>query len=206
MPPASSRPSPTLDNPAEPASLAGMIRRWALRIILTGAATAILAAAAWHLYLTQVWYHRFDTEISAAAMRYGVAMELVSAVIWRESRFDPERVGTAGELGLMQITTGAAAEWVHAEGMNALPPDMLLNPQTNICAGTWYLARALSRWDRKDDPVAYALAEYNAGLSNVRRWEAANADGTSTGFRNAITYPGTRQYVESIIRRYRGRD
>ncbi|MBT6449374.1 MAG: transglycosylase SLT domain-containing protein, partial [Verrucomicrobiales bacterium] len=49
-----------------------------------------------------------DAVIRAAAEHYDVEPALVKAVVWRESRFNPDARGTSGELGLMQIRAAAA--------------------------------------------------------------------------------------------------
>src|SRR5688500_8589068 len=41
-----------------------------------------------------------DKLILAAAQKYGVDPTLVKAVVWRESRFNPNARGGAGEIGL----------------------------------------------------------------------------------------------------------
>ena len=64
---------------------------------------------------------------------------LISAVIWRESRFDASCIGTAGEIGLMQVTEEAAREWAKARGQPAPTKVALFDVRTNIDAGTWYL-------------------------------------------------------------------
>ena len=48
-------------------------------------------------------YHEFDDLITRAARKYGVDPMLVKAVVWRESRFQAEKIGAAGERGLMQV-------------------------------------------------------------------------------------------------------
>ena len=115
-------------------------------------------------------YDRYDDLISQASERYGVAPELIKAIIWRESQFQPRKVGSQGERGLMQITEKAAVDWARAEKIQTFVPTDLFDPKVNIEAGTWYLGRALKRWSSKDDPVPFALAEYNAGLTRVQRW------------------------------------
>jgi len=102
-------------------------------------------------------------------------------------------------------TGSAAREWSRACG--APPPTRaeLFAPATNLAAGTWYLARAIRRWSATQaDPLPFALAEYNAGHSNVQRW-AAPGGLTATQFWEHITYPATQRYVRDILRRYRGR-
>ena len=115
-------------------------------------------------------YDRYDDLIRQASERYSVAPELIKAVIWRESQFQPRKVGSQGERGLMQITEKAAVDWARAEKIQTFVPTDLFDPKVNIEAGTWYLGRALKRWSSKDDPVPFALAEYNAGLTRVQRW------------------------------------
>ena len=127
--------------------------------------------------------------------------------------------GAAGERGLMQVSEGAAGEWARAEKVATFVPTDLFDPKTNLEAGTWYLARALRRWAAQDDPLPFALAEYNAGRTNVNRWaEKARArpprgatpaaEVSGPELEAAISFPSTRQYVASIRRRmefYRAR-
>ena len=148
-------------------------------------------------------YHRFDGLIEETARAAGLPPRLIRSVVWRESRFDPECTGTAGEIGLMQVTPAAAAEWARARGTPPVAPADLFNPATNVAAGTWYLARAVRRWSAKPDPIPYALAEYNAGRSNALRW-AAGDEGNPERFQAAITYPSTRRYIADIVTRFRG--
>jgi len=156
-------------------------------------------------------YRKFDDLILEASKRYGTQPELIKAVIWRESRFRPGMVGGQGERGLMQITERAAADWAKAEKIETFVPTDLFDPKVNIEAGTWYLTRAMSHWSAKDDPIPFALAEYNAGRGRVKRWvkdsgqgETANADDLQT----AMDFPGTKNYIATITERlafYRNR-
>ena len=75
---------------------------------------------------------------------------------------------------------------------------MLWDPRTNIEAGTGVLAQALERWQERDDPVPFALAEYNAGAGRVARWLPNGAATTAAEFVAAITFPGVRRYIERI--------
>jgi soluble lytic murein transglycosylase-like protein len=47
-----------------------------------------------------------------------------------------------------------------------------------------------------------APAEYNAGRGNVLRWAKGPAATNSQQFLGQITFPGTRDYVRSVLRRY----
>ncbi|HEX3718139.1 MAG TPA: lytic transglycosylase domain-containing protein, partial [Verrucomicrobiae bacterium] len=54
---------------------------------------------------------------------------------------------------------------------------------------------------RADDPVPYALAEYNAGRGNVLKWLAGPAATNSAAFIGQIGFQGTKAYVQAIIDR-----
>jgi soluble lytic murein transglycosylase len=177
--------------------------RTALKIVYWNVVVAVsvvcLAGAA---YVRRV--HRYDQLIVQTGREYGVDPRLVSALIWRESRFDANCIGTRQEVGLMQVTETAGMEWAKNRGVNSFSRDSLFNPATNIQAGTWYLARAIRRWSDHSDPLPFALAEYNAGRSNTQRWAAIGGP-NGRKFWDSITYPTTKRYVKDILKRYRGR-
>jgi peptidoglycan lytic transglycosylase len=145
---------------------------------------------------------RYDAQIQAAARRYGVDPMLVKAVVWRESRFKPERRGRKGEVGLMQIQEVTAREWADAEHVRSFAHEYCLDPGTNTLAGTFYLGKLLKRYAKADNPVPYALADYNAGRSNVLRWNGGAAATNSAVFIEQIGFPGTRNYVQSVMWHY----
>ncbi len=152
------------------------------------------------------WYewrdHSQDVPILAAARKYGVAPALVKAVVWQESRFNPARRGAAGEYGLMQIRDAAALEWAGTAHVTSFVPENLFNPATNTLAGAWYLDKLLKRYAHTDEPLAYALADYNAGRSNVLKWEHGAGATNSAAFLAQITFPGTKNYIRQVTGRY----
>jgi len=147
----------------------------------------------------EVREHRSDSAILHAAQRYGVEPALVKAVVWRESRFDPQAVGGAGEVGLMQVTEIAGMEWAETAGVTDFETNSLFDPFTNTLAGTFYLGRALRRYPNTDLPMVYALAEYNAGRSRVVRWMKDAAATNSSAFLTQMDFPSTRAYVQTIL-------
>jgi soluble lytic murein transglycosylase len=171
-----------------------MIGQWlALALVVGSVGSAAIVYLRWRFR-----EQRYNQLVEQIAAQYGVDKFLIKAVIRRESEFDPFVYGRAGEIGLMQVTEGAGREWARATGRKDFGRDLLWNERANIEAGTWYLARALRRWQDKDDPVPFALAEYNAGFGNVLRW-LPNGQATTAGqFREAITYPGVQRYVDTV--------
>lgn len=146
-------------------------------------------------------YSAYDTEITAVAARHGVDPLLLKSIIWQESRFQPDKIGSHGERGLMQVTEPAAQDWVAAENIETFAPEDLLDPKTNIEVGAWYLAQAWRHWSSQEDPLPFALGEYNAGRSRVKRWSGGvqmSADELS----RAMDIPSTRAYVASVRARY----
>lgn len=104
--------------------------------------------------------------VSAAAGKHGVEPELINAVIWVESKFDPRARGPGGSQGLMQLMPKTADAMAKQLGRKRASYD----PDFNIHAGTLLLARLL---DRFDDDVSLALAAYNRGAGIVVGWIAA---------------------------------
>ncbi len=152
-------------------------------------------------WLSPARFQQYDSIITLVAAERRLDPMLVKAVIWRESRFDSKKYGSAGERGLMQVSAKAANEWAHENKIENFKQDDLFDPKTNIEAGSWYLRRALDHWQNESDPLPFALAEYNAGASRAQRWVGASGI-TASQFLDNIDFPVTRSYVQSILKRY----
>src|SRR5262245_1191826 len=151
-------------------------------------------------------YAKHDALIAEMAKKHNVDPALVKAMIWRESGFHHNKLGPKGERGLMQVSEAAAADWARAAKIETFVPTDLFEPRTNVDVGAWYLSRALDKWKEKDDPIPFALAEYNAGASRVDRWMAATGAGSGADAHDlvsAIDFPSTRRYVDEIMQRHR---
>jgi len=186
-----------------------------LFVLLFVAACSAVGLALWTApdpaYKVQSWlaagrFSAYDPMIADAARKHGVDPLLVKAMAWRESAFDPSKVGTSGERGLMQVGEAAAQDWAKAEKVETFVPTDLFDAKTNLEVGAWYFKRALERWKQKANPVPFALAEYNAGRGRVDRWIAATERGeaaTAEDLIRVIDFPTTRKYIEDITARKR---
>jgi soluble lytic murein transglycosylase len=144
---------------------------------------------------------KYDTEIVRTARKYGVDSRLVKALIFRESRFNPNARGKAGEVGLMQIIPGSAVEdWARYNKVQTPAPGLLFSPSLNIEIGTWYLSRAMKTWRRYRHGTELALCQYNAGRSRAESWKPDTLDGAVL---DRIKIKSTRAYVEVIMHKYR---
>lgn len=104
--------------------------------------------------------------IAKYSMKYGVDPILVSAVIKAESNFDIEARSRKNAYGLMQITPDTA-RWVADQmEMNNFSLDLLMDSDTNIKMGCWYL----SNLQKEFKTTKLVLAAYNAGRGNVQKW------------------------------------
>ena len=178
-------------------------------LLATGASVAYLASKSGDsTYTLQEWispkrFQQHDALIRSVAAQHRLDPMLVKAVVWRESRFDAQKFGSAGERGLMQVSEKAAQEWARESRVENFRVEELFDPKINLEAGTWYLRRAVDHWEHQADPIPFALAEYNAGASRAQRW--AGGDDVvipPDTFRGNIDFPGTRKYVDSIIARF----
>lgn len=101
---------------------------------------------------------KFSDTISKAASTYNVPEKLIAAIMKQESNFNPNAVSTAGASGLMQLMPSTA----RFLGIN--DP---FNPEQNIMGGTKYLRQMLNQFDNN---IEIALAAYNAGPGNVKKY------------------------------------
>jgi soluble lytic murein transglycosylase-like protein len=93
--------------------------------------------------------------IRAHAGQNALPPDIADAVTYIESHYRPEKIGNAGEVGLMQIRPATAA-MLGFRGSNI----ELAHPATNIRYGVAYLARA---WRLADGNLCRALMKYRAG-------------------------------------------
>ena len=143
-------------------------------------------------------YELYRPIATRAARRHGIEPELVLAVIKRESNFDPDARGAAGEYGLMQVTRIAARDWERLNHRRIRNDNDLFDPELNIEIGTWYLARAWRYFDDHPDRLILALSQYNAGPSRAKKWSEKYEE----NLLEQIPIASTRRYITKVTGYY----
>ncbi|MBH1940584.1 lytic transglycosylase domain-containing protein [Mobilitalea sibirica] len=99
-----------------------------------------------------------DDIFEEAAKKYNVSVNLLKAIGKAESDFRPEAVSRSGAQGIMQLMPKTAAY---------LGVKDSFDPEQNIMGGAKYIKELL---DKYDGDTNLALAAYNAGMGNVRKY------------------------------------
>ena len=119
----------------------------------------------------------FQPIIVAAANRHKVDSALVKAIILAESGYNPKAVSKVGARGLMLLMP-RTAKWLGVKDS--------FNPEHNINAGVRYFRKLLNQFG----DVTLALAAYNAGGRNVRKYNGVPP------------YKATRYYIKKVLEYY----
>jgi len=161
--------------------------------VLALVAFGLAGAAAWVVRTEPDWYLRtryplqYEQIIRGHAANYGLDPALLAAVVYVESRFDPNARSDAGALGLMQLLPETAKGIALRTGGSRFVVADLRDPEINVRYGAWYLDHLRHRYG----DIETALAAYHAGQGNVDRWRRD---------RLGIAFPETRDYVAEVER------
>ena len=135
-----------------------------------------------------------------AAKRYGLDPNVLLAVMRVESAYQKHIVSYAGAVGLMQIMPRTGQLIAHTLGHDDFTPADLLDPSLNLEFAAWYLSSLIRRFDGR---LPLAIAAYNGGPHNVRRWIQENADGTPLDvLLERIPFTQTHRYVRKVLVHY----
>lgn len=138
--------------------------------------------------------------VEAAARRHGVEPELLFAVMRVESVYNPRIISYAGAIGLMQIMPRTGRLIAHSLGREDFTVDQLLEPEVNIDFAAWYLASLIRRFDGR---LPLAIASYNGGPHNVRRWMRDHSESMPLdAFLERIPFSQTHRYVRRVLTHY----
>jgi soluble lytic murein transglycosylase len=163
-------------------------------VAISVALLAFAGVAAWVVEAEPAWYLRarypleYEHIVRGHARNYDLDPALLAAVIYAESRFDPEVESPAGAVGLMQLLPETAKGIALRTGGTRFVVSDLRDPEINVRYGSWYLSHLR---DRYQGDMRLALAAYHAGQGNVDEWLGDGA---------GIVFSETQDYVDEVER------
>ena len=140
---------------------------------------------------------KYSDWIEQYAAENDLPVELVYAIVYCESGFEPDAVSSVGARGLMQLME-PTFEWVRdrLEGEEAADYSDMFDPETNLRYGCRLFGLLLQEYHT----VNNALCAYHAGWGTARSWledERYSPDGANI---ETIPYADTAHYVQKVTR------
>ena len=106
-------------------------------------------------------YPEFDSMFEEAAQETGIEKNLLAAISFQESQWDPRAKSNMGVRGMMMVTLETAA---------IVGVKNRLDPEQSINGGSKYIASLLEKnifGKSQSDQLAISLASYNLGPTNI---------------------------------------
>jgi soluble lytic murein transglycosylase len=147
------------------------------------------------------FYYRSAFPTHSANAPSGKMWSLVHGITRQESSFDRTAMSGVGARGLMQLMPGTARE---ESGKLAVGYDLgrlTSDPGYNVMLGSSYFQRMVRQWDGN---YVLAVASYNAGAGNVRKWVRAYGDPRNPNvdmlrWIEQIPFSETKGYVQRVM-------
>jgi soluble lytic murein transglycosylase len=126
---------------------------------------------------------------------------LVHGITRQESSFDRAAMSPVGARGLMQLMPATAREVSGKMGLGYELGRLTRDPEYNIMLGSRYFEQLMSYWGGN---APLAVASYNAGMGNVRKWVNEYGDPRLPGvdvvrWIEDIPFTETRGYVQRVL-------
>ncbi len=130
----------------------------------------------------------------------GASRTIIHAITRQESQFDRVARSPSNALGLMQLLPSTAAETASKLGLSPSTSRLSSDPIYNVTLGSAYFGRLRNSFEH----TPLAVAAYNAGPGNARKFIAQNGDPRSAGvdvidWIEAIPFSETRNYVQRVL-------
>ncbi len=147
------------------------------------------------------FYYRSAFPIHASNAPSGKMWSLVHGITRQESSFDRSAMSRVGARGMMQLMPGTAREESGKIDVGYDFGRLTSDPGYNVMLGSSYFGRLVSQWDGN---YVLAVASYNAGAGNVRKWVRAYGDPRSPEvdtlrWIEQIPFAETKGYVQRVM-------
>ncbi|HEX5939850.1 MAG TPA: lytic transglycosylase domain-containing protein [Dehalococcoidia bacterium] len=124
---------------------------------------------------------------------------LLFSVIRQESFFDPGARSSAQARGLTQIIPSTAREIASTLGLEGFTEGDLYRPALSLAFGAYYLGAQMEAFDGYEYA---ALAAYNGGPANARRWGGEGGFEDPDTYLRRIDFAETFNYVRRVMENY----
>lgn len=147
------------------------------------------------------YYYRSAFPTHASGAPSGKIWSLVHGITRQESSFDRGAMSRVGARGMMQLMPGTAREESGKVGVGYDLGRLTSDPSYNVMLGSSYFQRMLRQWGGN---YVLAVASYNAGAGNVRKWVARygdprNANVDTLRWIEQIPFAETKGYVQRVM-------
>jgi soluble lytic murein transglycosylase len=146
------------------------------------------------------FYYKAAFPTHSANVPSGRAWSLVHGITRQESSFDRGAVSHANARGMMQLMPGTAREQARKSGVGYDYGRLTSDANYNVLLGSAYFQRLVNQWDGN---YPLAVASYNAGAGNVRKWVRAYGDPRGNvdivSWIEKIPFEETRGYVQRVL-------
>ncbi len=146
-----------------------------------------------------IYPYAYPEYLKKYSTEFGVDPLFVLAVMREESRFDPTAGSYVGALGLMQVMPATGKGIANSLGIKNFNSQMLLDPETSIKMGCFYLSEQLKNFGGSN---YYASGAYNGGPGAMSKWISERGDKNIDEFIELIPYDETRNYVRKVMGSY----
>jgi soluble lytic murein transglycosylase-like protein/TolA-binding protein len=151
-------------------------------------------------YLYYLYYpYGYKEAVQKYSSQYNLDPLFTLAVIRQESLFEPDAGSYAGAQGLMQIMPATGEGIARQIGISNYYINLLLDPETNIRMGTYYLRQQLDNFGQNE---FYCLGAYNGGPGRMSDWVSKRGNMDIDEFIESVSYEQSREYIKIVMGNY----
>lgn len=141
---------------------------------------------------------QYKSEVLEMSKKYNLEPALIYAIIKTESNFDPNAVSSKDAMGLMQLTKDTHYFVISKLNIGERPVNDLFDPKFNIESGSFFISFLIKDFE----DLNTALAAYNAGRGNVKKWLSDSQYSKDGKTLYKIPFEETNKYVKKINTAY----
>ena len=152
-----------------------------------------------HLFRNNKYPVFYSELINKSSKENKINPSLILSVIREESRFDRFAKSWVGARGLMQFMPSTFKWLIKLRGKKDISSSDIYDPKVNIDFGAFYIDWLINYLHDVDYPLICAIAVYNGGIGNIRKWIKKYGEEDFVLF---IPFDETKNYVRKIFKSF----